>query len=241
MNFLYLSPHLMVGLNGTGGGPVANATYNIQWITDGLPGRPVAAGATSATWTAAGTAHPITLVTLISSNVDIGATVVMTTGTTPAVLSGGRVPLNPFKYNAAGGSGGTISVAVSGNSVPVIAGMIAGGQALELERPIQPGGQRRWQRFNRQPDPQMGNIAIYRTDKYARTFNGTTTMSATGLAALQTWYDSTNDGELPSVIVPDPTLNDAWCVKFGEFGWEKQGPDLFTVSLAFVEYPRVRW
>jgi len=241
MAFLYLAPGDMVGLEQTGGGPAAT-TYNINWITDGVPGRPVNAGSGTALWTATGAiAKPITLVALINSNVDIGAIVGTTIGPTPPVLSAGRVPYNPFTYNPAGASGTVVTVSVTANTTNIVAGMIAGGTARTLERPIMPGARRDWSTFNRQPDPQMGNIAVYRTDKYARSFSGSTTMTQDGLDALMAWYDSTNDGELPSLIVPDPDRNDCWCVKFGAFGWQKQSPTLFEVTLTFVEYPRRKW
>lgn len=243
MAFIYLAPGDMIGLQGTGLGASA-PTYNINWICDGLPGRPVRAPGYNVTWSATGpAAKPLKLITLVNTNLDVGLSVAAPPmGTMPPVLGAGRVPLNPFLYNATFSGTYTIfSVIVPTNSQHVIAGQLMGGNAKTLERPLQPGATRTWQTFNRQPDPQMGNVAIYRVDKYARVLTGSTTMTQAGLDALQAWYDSTNDNELPSIIVPDPSINDAWCVKFGPFAWRKQSPSLYTVDLTFVEIPRARW
>jgi hypothetical protein len=143
----------------------------------------------------------------------------------------------------AGTSTGNVTFAIAGNSVsPAIIGSAFAGQALELERAIFPGGTRSPLRFTALPDPgQLGNIRPYPRYKQARRFRGNTILTQTGLDAFWAWFSATDDGYLPSVVVPDANLNDAWTVVFeGEPQWRKHGWG-YEVTFGLIEYPRRKW
>ena len=252
LRFLYLAPADMFTLHGNVSGSVLNPTYDVNWLVDGLPSRPVHSGSSGPTWTVTNTAKPVNLVAACNWNLDAGGVItigggVSTTLTMPNYA--GRVPYNPVSILVDGNGAlqdvpgvGSISTITGGNSVQVIAGELVAGKARELERPIFPGGERGYDPFNVMPDrQQIGNVAITRKDTTGRRFSGETVLTSAGLAAVQAWYDSTNDNELFSIIVPDPLLNDAWAVKFAQFSYRKQGPDEFRVILSLVEIPRRRW
>ena len=252
MKFLYVPPWAMMSLNGTGSGSV-EATYDANWLTDGLPLKPVRGTSANPAWTVAGTSRPCNFAAVINSNASVGTTASVS-GVNLSVVQGasaGRVPFNPWAVLKDATTGALLppvnlalsTFTFSGNSVnPLIVGQLVVGQAFELERPIQPGGRRAYGRFNQQPDPSVdGQIRVYRRDKLGRTFSGSTTATTAGMDALIDWYESTEDNQLMSVIVPDPLLPDAWAVKFSDFGYERQGPDLYSVTLSFQELPRKRW
>lgn len=245
-NLLYLAPADMYTLYGTVAGDLLNSTYQRAWLVDGLPGRPLHGGTVSPSWTVTNTAKPVNFITVLNSNIDATKTInitgdVTTSLTMPAYA--GRLPMNPFTYYTPDTAGvDSLTVSVSGNTVAVVMGDFVAGKARELERPIGKRGRREFMTFNVQPDlAQMGNIGVTRKDMGARTLTGSTVLTAAGMTAVQAWFDSTNDGELMSIIVPDPTVNDAWAVKFQSFGFEKGGPDEYFVELKFVEFPRFRW
>ena len=243
---LYVPPWAMMSLRGTGGGTVATG-YNTNWLVDGLPNIPVRGASANPSWSASGTSRACNFAAIINSNASAGTTATISelgiVVTQPA--SPGRVPFNPWNATAllATSTIGTATFAFSGNSVnPLIVGQLVCGQAFELERPIQPGGRRVYQPINTRPDPtQLGQQRVYRRDKQARMFSGTTVLTSTGMDAVVDWYESTEDGDLISIIVPDPLLNDAWAVVFDDFSYEKQGPEIYNVTLNFREVPRKRW
>jgi hypothetical protein len=246
MNFLYLAPNKMSVLYGTVTGPVINSTYDLSWLVDGLVGRPLRAGNTTAAWQVTHAAATVNFIAALNWNADAGKTIAISGGVTQNLTMpnyAGRVPINPYKYFSPNATGVTsITATLTSNSVDIVAGQLVAGQALTLERPIQRKGKRSWLRFNQIPNPDLGHVAVTRRDRAARKFSGTTWLTRNGYAALQEWYDSTNDGELISVVVPDQAVNDAWAVKFdGEFVIERENLDAILVTINLVEIARVRW
>lgn len=252
LKFLYVSPGEMQSLYATVSGPVINATYQLAWLVNGLPNLPLRAGTPTPAWDlSAASAVAVNFAAAINTNLPEGATVtfsgdIATVVTQPAYA--GRIPLNGWALVAGDEDLTTmdatdVTATVAGTSDDVIIGELVVGRARELPRPIEPGGERSYTRMNPVADAQQhGQYQVFRRDKAARTFNGTSTTTLAGMDALQAWYDATNDGERMSVVVPDPLKNDAWAVYFdGEFGYRKIGPDLFEISLRLIEIPRRRW
>lgn len=252
VRFLYLAPSDIMTLHGQVTGDVINSTYQRDWLTDGLCGRPVNSGSLSPNWDITNPAKNVNFIAAINWNLDPGLTLtsiltvggpVLTVGT-PITAPSGRIPVNNFAYFPTLEVVGCDSISLSitaPNSVPVIAGEYVAGKARELERPIARRGLRAYQQFNTRSDPQMGNVLVWRKDKLARKLTGRTVLTEAGMDALQAWYDSTNDGELMSVIVPDPLKQDVWAVKFIDFTFEKDLPHVYWVTLNFIEIPRVKW
>lgn len=245
MNLLYVRPDEMFSLYGTVTGTVINSTYSLDWLVDGLPTKPLRAGTDDPSWGITGPAKDVNFLASINSNIDAGKTIAVTGGVTQNLTQPnylGRIPTNPFKYFTLVPGVTSLNVAVSNNSVDVVIGQFVAGKARELERPIQPRGRRTHRRFNAQSDMSMGNLPVTRRDKGGRKFSGTTTVTAAGLILLKEWFYSTNDGELMTIIVPSPELNDAWAVKFdGELVEERLTVDAYSVTLNFIEFPRKRW
>jgi hypothetical protein len=246
MNLLYVRPDEMFTLYQSVTGSVINGTYSLDWLVDGLPGRPLRAGTNNPSWGITGPAKDVNFLCLISTNLDAGKVVNITgdvtdTLTQPNYL--GRIPVNPFKHFTPAVSVDNLTVALaSANTIDVIVGQFVAGKARELERPIQPMGRRSHLRYNAAADQTMGNIAVTRKEKGGRKFSGVTTVTPAGLLAIQEWFYSTNDGEQMSIIVPAPELNDAWAVKFdGEPVEERMNINNYRVTINLTEIPRKRW
>lgn len=244
-NFLYISPRMMFSLNANVTGSVVNATYDPKWLCDNLPGRPVHSGTTSPSWTISNTPNNVNCVAAVNWNLDGSNTINVTGGVTGTITQPepwGPVPLNGFYYTTTPVQIGSLTIGCSGNSVQVVAGEVMAGFALQLERPIDRRGRRIYVPMNNSVSPQMGNVAITPLDKSTRRFSGQTVLTDVGLLAVEEWYRSTNDGQYLSLIIPDPLVNDAWAVRFdGEFQYEKFGPNIYMVTLNFIESPRIRW
>lgn len=243
MSFLYVSPAEIWSLYANVSGP-AESSYENDWLCDGLPGRPLRATNGSPSWTVPIATKAVNFLSFGHSNVEAARAISVTGDVTQSMTQPaykGRIPINPFKYFTDVPAVTTVTVGITSNPETVIVGQFVVGYARVLEFGLNRRGRRSPQRFNKLPDPQVGNVAVHRTDKGARRLSGTADLSAAGFALAERWFDETNDGELLSVIVPDSTVQDAWFVKFDSFEYEKESPSNYIVTVAWQEIPRKRW
>jgi hypothetical protein len=251
IRMLYVSPANMMSLYGTGGGPV-QATYLANWLCDGLPLHPVRSTSANPALSVANPARLCNFAACLNVNASPGTTVTVSgVGLTlTAPPHAGRVPFNPWAVLRDAGTGALlppVSVAsatftYAGNTNnPLIVGEQVVGLALELERPVQPDSERGYERLYEMPHRLVdGQVRPRLPDKLARNFSGTTTVSTAGADAIVDWYESTEDGALMSVIVPDLDLPDAWAVKMDPPTLRRRGGN-YAVSLSFREIARRRW
>jgi hypothetical protein len=246
MNPLIVPAHKVWSYFGTGSGPV-DATYLIDWLVDAVSSRPIRGTSGSGTYgvTFAGGSKTVNIVGLINSNVSVNATV---SGAISGTLTANAVPpdgviVNPYLYNAGGGSGSSVSVAISGNPSTIVIGELMAGQAFELERPIFPGGQREFFAANAVRDDDWDLMPSMDLNAKSRRFVGETVLTSAGIVPVQEWWESQRGFSLPSFFVPQtvPNINDIWCGRLEAFSYQKEGPDIYRVQIAFKEYARTRW
>jgi hypothetical protein len=242
--FYFMAPKDMQTLYAAVTGP-AESTYSEAWLTDGLPGKPLRALDGSPAWSVSGLPKDVNGVAIINHNLD-AALEAEVTGDALATLvvppyHGEYYPVNPFALTTPTVEDvEDLTLTIAGNSQIVVLGQFVAGLFREVDL-FEQGGPVEPVSFNKQPDSQMGNIAVHDMQKAARKINGTARVNPAGSDAIFDWYWSTRDGVRFGLIVPDSTLNDVWAVKFAAMPQRTIKGGLHSVTLSFVEIPRKVW
>jgi len=245
----YLRPDENWAYGGSVAGVVA-ADYNPDWLVDGLPGRPVRSvggspGGLALTITNA--AGPVGLIVIGHHNLIVPVTIGgdITATLTPAATRTPRgLTLNPFAIVDTPVTTDTLTVTVSGNDVPEIIGEVAAGVLREMTPIMVDDAAYVITDF---ADPARGvalSVLPYDRGLERRTLSGKQYYDGTDLADLIAWWQAQRASSRPSVLIPDPDVNDAWFVNFQGFSYKPIGPksrDLYLVQFTFAEYPRGRW
>ena len=247
MSFLYVRPDESL-LFGTATGTV-DANFDANWLVDGRAGRPAKrTGNPSWAITAPSAISLFDLLAVVNHTVDAARAINITgdvSGTvTPGTLPGDAIPLNPFTTFTPT-TVNTVTVGVTSNSVAVVIGEVYGGRSRSLERSIRLSGSAFAPMDPLEWEGEFGSIPPYESGLAARTLNGDTVVSATGLADIEAWWQSTRRGTRPTLIVPISSVNDAWLVTF-KYSYEviknpSTGGHLYRVQFEFKELPRTRW
>lgn len=242
--FLYLRPDEMQTLYATVTGDVESAFYDVGWLADGLPSKPMRSGTGDPSWDFSNPPKDVNCLALLDSNVDEDAVIAITGDIVDNTLIQppyrDQYPVNPFTLLEETVVGvEDLTVTITGNSCGVIATQFVAGLARELD--FEQGGARGFLDFNKPPDPQIGNIAVYDEQTIARRLSGTVKTDEAGYEALLDWFYATREGARFSIIIPHSDKNDAWAVKFERKPEATYKGGLVTVTLAFVEYPRHVW
>ena len=245
MAFLYSCPdESVIGATVTG---TVDDDFQPEWLTDGLPGFPVKTTGNLSLALALASPVSVGIVAAVNHTVSPGNTVDLTGDLTATITAHAarrhNIPRNPFTLIAPAVNVDSLTVAVTGNTGAVIIGEFWAGTLRTLEWPLfiepdyNPGEPFQWE----------ASLAPYDDGQEVRRLAGDTILTDTGLADLAGWWESTRKGTLPSLIVPDSLVNDAWLVtfRFSQRSVWMHDTDplqsLHKVRLEFVELPRTRW
>lgn len=246
---LFCRPDEIVTYGFTTTGTV-DSDYEPDWLTDAIPGRPVkAAGGSPAglSLDMTGTAGEVGIIAIHHHNLivpvtiggDISATI------TPAVTRPPNgIQLNPYTLISPAVSGvDHLTFSVSGNDQDEIIGELLAGKLREFTPIRIDGAEFTHDDFADEPQGAFVSVMPYDKGTERRRLVGSQFYSLTDLNILKGWWQSQRSGTKPSLLIPDPDLNDAWVVNFKGFRYRPypKDTDLYLVSFEFVEYPRSRW
>jgi hypothetical protein len=244
-DFYWVQPNEMFrGGTVTGG---AATSYTDEALVDGKPGVPTRATNGSPSWTIGQSpAVSVSLVAVCNHTIDAARNITFG-GDITKVLVGPPLPSNGIRLNPWGTlsavSATSVTLAITSNTTDVIIGEVIIGTRRTLERnlavrPSFGAGNHGTVQHESEFDSLMG----YDKGFVARPLSGTVVLSDTGLAAVLDWYDSTRGNTLPSLIVPNSNVQDAWLVKFASPPQYQPGnKNVNDVTLSFIEFPRSRW
>lgn len=258
-HFLYVPPVpslMYAAVTGT-----VDADFNANWLTDGLPGFPVkVSGAIDLTITPSA-ALTADLFAVCHHNIPAGVPVTLSdvgspsstlVTVTPSDWPDDDIPQNPWTRldTPIVLSTARLEVAAQGGSPAdgLVIGELFGGLAQELEYEL--FIDQDWDESK--PFPwESASLAPYDDGTSdPRRIRAQTIVSDIGMAAIRSWYRSTRRGTLPTLIVPDDRMNDAWLAQFqyslrpmwlADISSPMTNESLIPVTFEFVELPRTRW
>lgn len=241
--FLFMAPADMQTLYAPVSGP-AEALYSNDWLTDGLPGKPLRAVDGSAAWSTTNPPKDVNGFAIVNHDLDAANEPEVTgdaEGTLIVPPYHDQYPVNPFVLlEEPVEDVQNLTLTITGNSQIVVVGQFVAGFFREVDL-FEQGGAVAPVSFNHQADGQMGNIAVYDQQKAARTIKGTARVTPAGAEALMRWFWSTRDGVRFGLIVPDSTINDVWAVKFTAMPERTIKGGMHSMTLSFLEIPRRVW
>jgi hypothetical protein len=223
-----------------------DSTYTPAWLCDGLVGRPVrgpAGGGLTLALTA--TAGACTWAVLANHNLDAAVDAELT-GDITATLEGtaaraNGIPWNRYVTFTEVQSADGVTLTISGNSVPVVIGELFIGKYRTLTRAMKVGATRAFERFAIDPRAEFGSATAYDKGLRGDVLRGQQYYNEADCALIEAWVESTRDGSLPTVIVPNSADGRAFVVTIRDVSFQDIGNGLRLVSMVFQEYPRSRW
>jgi hypothetical protein len=220
-------------------GPI-DPTYQLIWGADTYSARPVMGTGGSGSWTVGSSGGAVNLATLVNSNAISGVSIGL--GTTGTLLLGkDGIPKNPFVYNPAAGSPGSVAYGFTSDDIAT-AGEFVHGDAFVLERPFPPGTERG--PFTAAHIPRQDNwgfMPAHDLNATYRELNTTLRVTQVECDNLEQMWEGQRGMSLPSVVVPRPDRNDAWYGILVSFSYTRLGPNDFTVPFHFREFAKCRW
>jgi hypothetical protein len=243
MTLIYGRPdERVVGVGVTG---TVDADFDAAWLLDGRHSFPIKR--TGALALQATLADPIDADLFaithhtVEEDVDVlvkkGASTVATV--TPGAWGADGIAFNPFVRLedpvTLGDSPTTVDLTSSGNAGAYVIGEAWIGIARELDEfapdlEYDPGLPFPWETQLAPVDDGLSE---------PRRLRGELMLDPTQYGDLQAWYQSTRKGVLPSLVIPDATVNDAWLATISYTSRQKAG--FFFVTLEIVELQRTRW
>jgi hypothetical protein len=219
-----------------------DTTYVDEWICDGRAGRPVRATSGTATWSITNPSGEVGLVAVCNCTASVSATIGGSVSGTVAAgaLQPDGVRLNGFTTVTPAATT-TLTVGFSGAASAVIVGEVIAGRARTLTRPLYGGDESAYERFSREVELDLASIPPYDSGLVGRTWKGQFLVNSATLDDIKGWYQAQRNRTRPSLIVPDPSVNDAWVCFLSEPNWRPVSGTLWAVSLSFTEVPRTRW
>lgn len=222
--------------------------YSVQSLCYGWPGTPVrwTSGAASGTITLPAAAT-ISMVVVSHHKLDAAKAVTFSSGitavvTTPATTPPDGIPLNPFTTITPAAGVTAFNFAITGNSTDVIIGEIIAGAYRSLTLPLAKDDQRGLEDFSRQWNVAQSAVAPYRSGLASRApWRGRYMLTSAERDLVDAWFLSQCEGTRPSVVVPDPSVNEAIVGFLQKPSYSVAGPRHWNVELTFVEFPRSRW
>lgn len=256
--FRYLRPDKMMTRDAAVTGTVDSA-YEAGWLCDLRPGFPVRgpdAGTLSLAIVGNGTPCDFAAATHLRIDDDVN---LVLTGDVSATLSarGGvqadGIPLNRWTTFASSGSPGAshVTLSATGNDDAIIIGELFIGDSDTLPQPLFLGAPRGFQSFAIQPNSEFSSVLGYYKGLFGETLSGSLVVNDDELEAIVQWFKSCENGTLPSVIVPDDTVDACLVVRFTDLKIDPIAPGdadgadseqaLYSVTLTFEEFPRTTW
>lgn len=230
--------------------------YFLQWLVDGRLGYPVRSTDTSLSLDLAGPAGDVGIVVVGNHNVavpiaisgDVSASVVPASTRPP-----NGIQLNPFALIDPVETGVTdVSVNVSGNDQDVVIGEVVLAPVHELIPLKIDDNNFTHNDYSREVAGEFKSVIPYDFGITGRRLTGSQYYTTTQRDEIIAWFESQRSGTYPSIIIPDPDINDAWFVKFRGLTYKQVMPAvssgspvaseaLWLVNFDFEEYPRSRW
>lgn len=219
-----------------------DTTYLDEWLCDGRGGRPVKATSGTVTWSATFSSAEVGIVAVCSTNSDVNATI---GGTVSGTVTAGSVQPNGIRLNGflapTPATGTTLTVGFSGAAAAVVVGEVIAGKRRTLTRPVYTGDDTEVD--DHTPNRPMDQMFIppYDDGMVQRTWSATFIVTTTERDNIVEWYLAQRGGNRPSLVVPDPSVNDAWLCFLQKPSFRPVSGRLWSVVLTIVEVPRVRW
>lgn len=249
----YVRPDELWGIGATVTGSV-DEDYEAGWLMDGRARRPVRGpgvspedGALSLSMSAP--VGDIGLVAIAHHNLIVPVTIggdVSATITPAATRPPNGIPLNAFALVSPEVTGvDSLTLSVTGNDHTVVIGEFFAGKVRSLVPVRIDGAQFSHSDASDDARARTG-VPEYDRGEEGRVLSGTQVYTTEQLAEIKAWWQAQRGGSLPSLIVPDPDVNDIWVVKFSGLSYSPvrsnvAGDGLWLVTLTFIEVPRVRW
>jgi hypothetical protein len=227
-----------------------DATYDEDWLTDGRPNFPVrTTGNLSLTVTPGATLTGVDVIAIHHHAVKQAATITLSGSVSSTIPTAAwppdDIPKNWFRKLTTPVSVSSLGLAVTGNTDPVIIGGLFAGKSRTLEeflmlgRTVDPGQPFRW-------EGEYGTVPPYDSGNGPqRRMTGQAYLTDAGLDDVEAWYLSTRSGTIPTLIIPEDDVNDAWLVTFHytaqDFANAERPNARYSVNFEFAEIPRVRW
>lgn len=233
--------------------------YEAQWLCDLRPNRPVRAAAGSPASLSLALTCPageVGILVVGQHNLIVPVTIggdVTATITPEATRPPNDIPLNPFALVDPAVTVDALTFDVDGNDeTPVIGEFIAGTVREVTPVRIEDA---QFEELDFAEPRAMAAMFLppYDEGLEGRTLKGTQIYTSADLAILRGWWQAQRAGTKPSVLIPNPDVNDAWLVQFQGLqyrplvqpspiaGSPASDQGLWLVTLTFVEYPRSRW
>lgn len=218
--------------------------FNANWLIDERNGFPVkkTGGAIDLTATPPASVS-CDFFTIFSHTIDPAVNVTLTRngGTAVGVLTPGAwgedgVPYNPYLLLSAPVSVTSLRLVVTGNSTPVVIGELYAGLSTDLGADFlfgisaNPGQPVTWESELAPVDDGLSE---------ERTEQGQLILTDAQFSVFSAWYRSTRKGIIPTVVLPDSNVNDAWLATIE--CQDEQTENLHFVSLTLREKQRRRW
>lgn len=244
MNLLILPPDAIHSRGSSVSGTV-DATYDADWLCDGISSRPIRGTGTTHAYTctfpATGDVNFVALINANTVNVNgaVSGGVTATLTANPVRANGLR--RNPYAYITPVVGVSAVTLTITSNAVVPTIGEFVAGEAYEFERHIRPGSDTGFYAKNIPRDDDYDYLPSKDKNAYGRIRQIEIIATQSGANILEDLWDAQRGESAGFVMVPTPGDNDAWWGRMTAFGIRKQGPDVFPIRFTFREYASNRW
>jgi hypothetical protein len=243
MGFRYMRPDELMTLNGS---IVATAetSYQAAWIGDGRPGFPFKGVSSSLSAVVVGSTKNVSGFVLGHHNVYAPNSITIS-GIASMVappIQANSINLNPW-VSCATTSINSFTLAITNNSAGklIIGELFAGTLRSTTTGLIQKSVTFDYEAGFIDLDAEFDGQSGYDKGFERRFLTGVLRCNSTDQAAIEAWWKSTRGTSLPSVIIPDDAVQDAWVVKFEGFQKRPVSYRHAEIAVRFREYSRSRW
>lgn len=254
-NMLYVRPDEWWTRGTTVTGTI-DSDYQLSWLVDGRVGYPVRSTDDGLSLNIAGSSGSVGIVVVGNHNLVVPVTIsgdVSATVTPASTRPPNGIQLNPYALIDPVETGVTsVDVDVTSNDETVIIGEVVLAQVRELIPVKIDDNQFSQFDFSREQAGEFKSVPPYDFGLEGRRLTGSQYYTTAQRDDIIAWFQSQRSGTWPSIIIPDPDVNDAWFVKFVGLTYKQILPvsssgspavseALWLVNFDFVEYPRSRW
>ncbi len=233
-----------------------DSDYQAQWLVDGRLGYPVRSTSVNLSMDLSGPAGDVGLVVVGNHNLIVPVTIsgdVSASVVPAATRPPNGIPLNPFALIEPVQTGVTdVGVDVASNDLTVIIGEVVLAAYRELTPVKIDDNAFLHTDFARDQGGEFLSVPPYDPRLAARRLSGSQYYDTATRDVIIAWFEAQRAGTWPSILIPDPDVNDAWFVKFKTLSYTQVKPvavsgspavsdALWLVSFEFDEYPRSRW
>ena len=219
-----------------------DADYDALWMVDGQPHYPArgTSGSFSATFSfTAGTVNFVgVFIHNLTGAITVGGGVSATIAASATQANG--IPLNTYTtVTPASASGFTLSAS---NATTWVVGEVIAGNATSITLPKLSSDDRGLANYTRETKVDVASIPPYDDGRAgAGPWKGTFLLTTSELDAIVQCYLAQRNGTIPTVVVPNTSVNEAWVGFWREPQFTPLGPAFWRVQLVFEPLPLMRW